>query len=254
MMESNETKDQKYYWLKLKRDFFKRHDIKIIEAMTNGKDYILFYLKLLCESVDHEGNLRFSEEIPYNEEMLATITNTNVDVVRSAITIFEKLKMIEILDNGTYFMREVQKMMGSETYWAERKRIQRTKNAEKNNLIGQCPTCPGKSIDIDTDIDIEVNTQESQKMEEDEVLNIPTLEEIDSFVKENNYKVNPQKFFLHYNAQNWKIGERPIKNWKAVLKAWEFNSKNASSTPTSSKKPDWLIEYEKNFESNWECL
>ena len=99
-----------------------------------------------------------------------------------------------------------------------------------------------------------LDTQESQKMEEDEVLNIPTLEEIDSFVKENNYKVNPKKFFLHYNAQNWKIGERPIKNWKSVLKAWEFNSKNASSTPTSSNKPDWLIEYEKEFESNWEYL
>ena len=56
--------EQKYYWLKLKRDFFKRHDIRIIEAMPNGKDYILFYLKLLCESVDHEGNLRFSEQIP----------------------------------------------------------------------------------------------------------------------------------------------------------------------------------------------
>ena len=54
---------ERYYWLKLKRDFFKRHDIKIVEQMPNGKDYILFYLKLLCESVDHEGNLRFSDEI-----------------------------------------------------------------------------------------------------------------------------------------------------------------------------------------------
>ena len=57
--------EKKYYWLKLKRDFFKRHDIKIIEAMPNGKEYSLFYLKLLCESVDHEGSLRFSEQIPW---------------------------------------------------------------------------------------------------------------------------------------------------------------------------------------------
>ncbi len=33
--------DKKYYWLKLKKDFFKRHDIKIIESMENGKDYVL---------------------------------------------------------------------------------------------------------------------------------------------------------------------------------------------------------------------
>lgn len=128
--------EKRYYWLKLKRDFFKRHDIRIIEAMPNGKDYILFYLKLLCESVDHDGNLRFSEQIPYNEDMLATITNTNVDVVRSAIKVFSELQMMEILDDGTVYMREVQKMIGSETYWAERKRIQkaRKQGAEFENI------------------------------------------------------------------------------------------------------------------------
>ena len=109
-------KDKKYYWLKLKRDFFKRHDIQIIEDMPNGKDYILFYVKLLCESVDHDGRLRFNEEIPYNEEMLSTITRTNIDTVRSAIKIFTQLQMMEILDDGTIFMREVQKMLGLKYY------------------------------------------------------------------------------------------------------------------------------------------
>lgn len=106
-------KEKRYYWLKLKRDFFKRHDIQIIEAMPNGKDYVLFYLKLLCESVDHEGNLRFSENVPYNENMLSVITNTNIDIVRSAVKIFTELGMMEIMDNGTYFMSEVEKMIGS---------------------------------------------------------------------------------------------------------------------------------------------
>lgn len=105
--------EKRYYWLKLKRDFFKRHDIQIVESMPNGKDYILFYLKLLCESVDHDGNLRFNEQIPYSEQMLSTITNTNIDVVRGAINVFTQLHMIELLDNGTYFMNEVQKMIGS---------------------------------------------------------------------------------------------------------------------------------------------
>lgn len=103
----------KYYWLKLKRDFFKRHDIRIVEGMPNGKEYILFYLKLLCESVDHNGTLRFSDEVPYNEDMLSIITNTNVDIVRSAVKVFTELHMMEILDDGTIFMREVDGMIGS---------------------------------------------------------------------------------------------------------------------------------------------
>lgn len=117
---SNQVK--KYYWLKLQKDFFKRHDIRIIETMENGKDYILFYLKLLCESTSHEGRLRFSDTIPYNESMLSTITNTNIDIVRNAIKIFEELHMIDILDDGTYFMNEVKKLVGSETEWARKKR------------------------------------------------------------------------------------------------------------------------------------
>ena len=113
---------KKYYWLKLKQDFFKQHNIRIIEEMENGKDYILFYLKLLVESISHQGHLRFSDTIPYNDKMLATITNTNVDIVRNAIKVFNELNLMEILDDGTIYMTETQKMIGNETDWARKKR------------------------------------------------------------------------------------------------------------------------------------
>ena len=122
-----EQDKKRFYWLRLDKDFFKRHDIKIIESMPNGKDYILFYLKVLCESTSHEGYLRFSDTIPYNEEMLATLTDTNIDVVRSAIRIFTELKMMEVLDDGTYYFEQVQKMIGSETGKAIRMREYREK-------------------------------------------------------------------------------------------------------------------------------
>lgn len=114
--------DKRFYWLKLDKGFFKKPKIKIIEGMPNGKDYILFYLKMLCESTSHEGNLRLSETIPYNDEMLAIITNTNIDIVRSAIKVFTELQLMEILDDGTIYMEEVQKMIGSETGQTQRKR------------------------------------------------------------------------------------------------------------------------------------
>lgn len=162
---------KKYYWLKLQSDFFKRNDIRVVEAMPNGKDYIIFYLKLLCESITNNGVLRFSEEIPYSDEMLSTITSTNIDVVRSAINVFKELKMIEIYDDGTLFMKQVEKMVGSETKWADYKRVSRNQNKE----IGQCPTnvqkqignCPieiEKDIDIEKDIEIEKNIEIENKI------------------------------------------------------------------------------------------
>lgn len=111
--------NKRYYWLKLDRNFFKRHDITVIEAMPNGKDYILFYLKLLCESIDHNGELRFSETIPYSEEMLSAVTHTNIDIVRTAVKIFSELGMLEMMSDETIYMTELEKMVGSETGMAK---------------------------------------------------------------------------------------------------------------------------------------
>ena len=181
--------EKKFYWLKLKRDFFKRHDIQIIEAMPNGKDYILFYLKLLCESVDHEGNLRFSEQIPYNEQMLSTITNTNVDIVRSAIKIFSQLDMMDVMDDGTYYMHEVRKMIGCETEWAKKKREYREKKKGQieDNVLPLSDKSKSieiekeKEIDIEKDIEIEsesrdrINYQQIADLYNDTCVSFPRL-------------------------------------------------------------------------------
>ena len=132
--------ERKYYWLKLKEDFFKQHDIRIIESMDNGKEYILFYLKLLLESISHEGKLRFSDTIPYNEKMLSTITDTNVDIVRSALKVLKELNLIEIYDDQTLYMSEIDKMVGSENSSAERVRKfrERNKTSQCDALVTKC--------------------------------------------------------------------------------------------------------------------
>ena len=123
--------EKKYYWLKLKRDFFKRHDIRVIEAMPNGKDYILFYLKLLCESVDHDGKLRFNETVPYNADMLSVITDTNKDTVRAAIDLFVDLSLMEIMDDGTLYMLECEKMVGATSVDNSTERVRRFRERQK---------------------------------------------------------------------------------------------------------------------------
>lgn len=167
----SEYSKEKYYWLKLDRNFFKRHDIMIVEKMPNGKDYILFYLKLMVESIDHNGSLRFNETIPYNEEMLATVTNTNIDVIRSAIKIFTELEMIEIVSDGTIYMNEVEKIIGYTSRGAEKKKLQRENNKEKITKIGtggqtadKCP--PDKEIDKEKDKEIDIYNPRTYACEE----------------------------------------------------------------------------------------
>lgn len=238
-------KDKKYYWLKLKRDFFKRHDIQIIEGMPNGKDYILFYLKLLCESVDHEGNLRFSEEIPYNEEMLATLTHTNIDIVRSAVKLFAGLHMIEILDDGTYYMNQVRKMIGSETYWAQKKREQREAEPKAlppldivQRLSNDCPTCPSKSIEKEKDIDLDkeldkdisyVPQAEASKPTKNKRFIPPTLQEVQDYCRERQNNVDAERFIDYYESNGWMVGKNKMKDWKAAVRTWEKNGYNSKT-------------------------
>ena len=162
---------KRFYWLKLKRDFFKRHDIMVIESMPNGKEYVLFYLKLMAESIDHEGMLRFNDTIPYNEDMLSTITNTNVDIVRNALKLLHGLGMVEVLSDQTIYVREVKKMIGSETNYAEKMRESRARKKLPGGEGGTMLPHEGnnvnqsKSIDIEKDLDIEEIKKERKKKE-----------------------------------------------------------------------------------------
>ena len=194
----------------------------------------MFYLKLLCESVDHEGNLRFSEQIPYNETMLATITDTNVDIVRSAIKIFSELGMMDILDDGTFFMNEVHKMMGSETYWAEKKRIQRDairqiedKEGTMSNELGQCPTCPSKSTRKSIDIDKEIE-REGKPLKR---FAPPTLDEVKAYCEERHNGIDAETFIDFYSSKDWMVGKNKMKDWKACVRTWEKRERKPQAEP-----------------------
>ena len=154
---------KKFYWLKLQKDFFKRHDIRIIENMPNGKDMVLFYLKLLVESVGHEGKLRFSDEVPYDNKMLSLVTNTDESIVESTMELLETLKMLKVEQDGTIYLPNVSKMTGFETDWAKAKReyrnqsedIKRTMSAYKEDNVRQ-------EIEIEKEKEIDIKKRKPQ--------------------------------------------------------------------------------------------
>ena len=149
---------EKYYWLKLDRNFFKRHDIRVIEDMPDGKEFVLFYLKLMVEAIDHEGALWFSDTIPYSESMLSSVTNTELEVVRKALELFTELGIVEVMDDKTLFLREVAKLLGSETFAAKRQRELR----EKRSRATMSPDCRPEK-DKETEKDTESDQEKDQE-------------------------------------------------------------------------------------------
>jgi len=154
---------KRYYWLRLKDDFFERDEIKVLEGMPNGKDYIIFYMKLLLKSISTDGILIFNGCIPFTPVMLSSITNTNVDTVKVAVDTLTQLGLMEQWDDGRLFMVMTQNMIGSEGESAARVRALREKSKEKikllqcNNEVTKSNTEIEKDINIDKELDINID-------------------------------------------------------------------------------------------------
>ena len=233
----------KFFWLKLKKDFFKRHDIRIIENKQDGGKMVLFYLKLLCESVDHDGKLRFSDEIPYDNDMLASVTNTDKEIVDEAMEILKKLGMVKVEEDGTITMNGVDSMLGSDTTWAEKKRQYRDKlRTEEGQTEDNSRTIRGqkedmsdkskskrksKSIEIELEKEEEIDNDKSLSLsskareipKKDEVIRFAHSQKIDRFI-------DAEQFWNFYNDQDWKIKGEDIKDWKSLLMKWASNVKD----------------------------
>ena len=53
----------------------------------------------------------------------------------------------------------------------------------------------------------------------------PTVEEIEAYCKEKNYKINAQQFFNYYESNGWKIGRNAMKSWQAAVQNWNIRDK-----------------------------
>ena len=137
----------KKYWLKIKENFFDDDEMVFLKSQKNGYEYIYLWQRLLlkCLKVDEEqdcGLLRINNKVPYDADMLSTLFGINIDIVRVGIELFKKLGLLEILDDGTYYIEAVQKMIGKESESAERVRLHRQRKdlklLQSNNSNVSC--------------------------------------------------------------------------------------------------------------------
>jgi predicted phage replisome organizer len=155
--------NKRYYWLKLKEDFFEDDTMQYIEEQENGKEYLLFYLKLCVKSLKNDGILtRYVGEtiIPYDAKALAKVTNTELDTVKIAMEAFEKIGVIQILDSGEISMSLISEMIGSETDSAKRMRKARARQA--SHCAELCKNVT-QSIEKELEKDIYINNKEQEE-------------------------------------------------------------------------------------------
>lgn len=155
--------NKKYYYIRLKENFFDTNEIVLLESMQDGHLYSNILLKLYLRSLKDNGKLMFNDRIPYNPQMIATITRHQVGTVEKALSIFKEMGLIEVLDNGAIYMLDIQNFIGKTTTEADRKRAYRYEIENQKELIGQMSDKNPPKINIDKELDIELDKNINKK-------------------------------------------------------------------------------------------
>ena len=150
--------NRKYYYLKLKENYFDDDSIVLLESMQDGVLYSNILLKLYLKSLKHGGRLQLDEDIPYTAQMIATITRQQIGTVERALQICLKLGLVEVLDSGTFYMSNIELLIGQSSTEAERKRAARLQNkalsAPRTNG-GHLSDIRPPEIELEKEIEIE---------------------------------------------------------------------------------------------------
>ncbi|HAQ5562641.1 TPA: phage replisome organizer [Enterococcus faecium] len=249
--------NKRYYYLKLKENFFDSDEMVLLESMPDGYIYSNILLKLYLRSLKHEGKLMFNDRIPFNSTMLATITRHSVGVVEKAVQIFRDLQLIDVLDNGAIYMSDIQSFIGKSSTEADRKREYRKKIEEaKRNLItgGQVSDkCPDKTTpELEIEIDIDIDKEEKKGKYSDEHLRLAKKLQsnlTEDFPKEMN-KVDIEKWAdtIRLIEERDKASIEAIEyviNWLPTNEFWFGNIRSAKKLREKFEKLKFEIKADK---------
>ena len=170
-------KVKRYYWLKLKEDFFDEDTMGWLEEQDNGKEYCLFYLKLCLKSLKSDGVLvrKVGDMlIPYDIAKIAEITKTQVDIANGALNLLKQIGYIQVLDSGGLFLTQIEYMTGSETDAAERQRKSRA-----NKRVSQKGVTMSQQSHTDVTQESQNGHTEKENRERDKSIEIDIEKDID---------------------------------------------------------------------------
>ena len=132
------------------------------DMLLHGVLYSNILLKLYLKSLKHGGRLQLDEDIPYTAQMIATITRQQIGTVERALQIFLKLGLVEVLDSGTFYMSNIELLIGQSSTEAERKRAARLQNKALSALRtsgGHLSDIRPPEIELEKEIEIEINRE-----------------------------------------------------------------------------------------------
>ena len=164
---------KKYYWIKLKTDFFDQDKIDFLMGQENGAEYVVIYQMLMLKTAQQNGYLatKMAEVmIPYDVKKIVRDTKYfDYDTVAIALELFKKLGLVYEEDNHIFRLANADELVGSEAGNANAQRQKRFREKKKQSLLSVTNsngnsnatnvTNSNVDIDIDKEIDIDIDKE-----------------------------------------------------------------------------------------------
>ena len=221
-------------WIKIVVDIFDDEKTLLIEAMPESDAMIVIWFKILCLAgkQNNGGVLMLNSRMAYTDEMLATIFRRPISTVRLALSTFQSLGMIEIVSGAVTIPNwgKHQNLEGIQIRRDYMKGYMRDYREKQKQLASGVESCKllrkpnvsdaEENKELDTDIEKEINSADKPRR-----FVKPTVEEIAEYCTERQNKINPQSFFDWNESKGWRVGNSPMKDWKAAIRTWEQRDK-----------------------------
>lgn len=177
-------------WIKLSVNIFDDEKIKLIRSMPEGDSMLLVWIQLLCLAgkTNDGGAIYMGQNMYYTDEMLATLCNQPLNIIRIAIKTFEQFGMIELDNNGLIQIENWEKHQNIEGMEKirEQNRIRKRRQREREKLKelndSHVMSRDSHATDIDKDIDIDIDI--------DKIYNNKDFQENKNLTKEEKITIN----------------------------------------------------------------
>ncbi|EGC8679747.1 DnaD domain protein [Listeria monocytogenes] len=168
-------------WIKLSVNMFDDEKIKLLEKMPEGNQMLIVWIRLLALAgkTNDKGRIYLNENVPYTEDMLATLFNRDVGIIRVTLHTLQSFGMIQKTENGLIEIENWEKHQnvdGMERVREQtRKRVEKHREAMRQNRIASGDSKGNKecnvtssvtvtqsnAIDIDKELDKDINNNNS---------------------------------------------------------------------------------------------
>ena len=159
-------KAKRYYWLKLKDDFFRQKEIKKLRRLAGGDTYTIIYLKMLLLAIKNDNKLYFEGVEDDFADELALELDEDEGNVSMTLAFLKKQNLIEEISEEEFFLPQGKELTGSESESAARVRKHRKlKDSESKALQCNENLLQGNS-DV-TDCNKNVTTEKEKEKEKE---------------------------------------------------------------------------------------